>query len=106
MTKTEHVRLVTWRSKILQHAAAENRTVALKRRATCRHQFNDVSALSFADLTQARFPTSEDSRVPLASALSPSASSGNGAHVPPSLEHRTSGRHESSARRCLSTGRS
>ena len=31
MTKAEHLRLVTWRSKILQHAA-ENRTVA----HTCR----------------------------------------------------------------------
>ena len=28
MTKAELVRLVTWRSKILQHAAAESRTVA------------------------------------------------------------------------------
>ena len=33
MTKAEHIRLVTWRSKILQHAAAENRTVA----QTCRY---------------------------------------------------------------------
>jgi transposase len=33
MTKAEHVRLVAWRSKILQHAAAESRTVA----QTCRH---------------------------------------------------------------------
>ena len=33
MTKAEQVRLVTWRSKILQHAAGENRTVA----QTCRH---------------------------------------------------------------------
>jgi len=28
MTKAEHLRLVTWRSKILQHVAAESRTVA------------------------------------------------------------------------------
>ena len=33
MTKAEHLRLVTWRSKILQHAAAESRTVA----QTCRY---------------------------------------------------------------------
>src|SRR6185503_8382722 len=33
MTKAEHLRLVSWRSKILQHAAAESRTVA----QTCRH---------------------------------------------------------------------
>ena len=33
MTKTEHLRLVTWRFKILQHAAADSRTVA----QTCRH---------------------------------------------------------------------
>ena len=33
MTKAEHVRLVTWRSKILQHAADEHRTVA----HTCRY---------------------------------------------------------------------
>jgi transposase InsO family protein len=33
MTKAEHLRLVTWRFKILQHAAAESRTVA----HTCRH---------------------------------------------------------------------
>src|SRR5262245_60131976 len=33
MTKAEQVRLVTWRSKILQHAAGENGTVA----QTCRH---------------------------------------------------------------------
>lgn len=32
MTKHEHVRLVTWRSKILQHAGGEDRTVA----QTCR----------------------------------------------------------------------
>ncbi|HEU4691499.1 MAG TPA: helix-turn-helix domain-containing protein [Vicinamibacterales bacterium] len=32
MTKAEHVRLVTWRSKILQHASGENRTVS----QTCR----------------------------------------------------------------------
>jgi hypothetical protein len=32
MTKAEQVRLVTWRSKILQHASGENRTVA----QTCR----------------------------------------------------------------------
>jgi hypothetical protein len=33
MTKAEHIRLVTWRSKILQHAAAEHRTVS----QTCRY---------------------------------------------------------------------
>jgi transposase-like protein len=33
MTKAEHLRLVSWRSKILQHAAAESRSVA----QTCRH---------------------------------------------------------------------
>jgi len=33
MTKVEQVRLVAWRSKILQYAAGENRTVA----QTCRH---------------------------------------------------------------------
>src|SRR5690348_4584023 len=33
MTKAEHLRLVTWRFKILQHAAAESRTVA----QTCRY---------------------------------------------------------------------
>jgi transposase InsO family protein len=33
MTKTEHVRLVTWRFKILQHAEAESRSVA----QTCRY---------------------------------------------------------------------
>jgi transposase InsO family protein len=33
MTKAEHLRLVAWRSKILQHAAGGNRTVA----HTCRH---------------------------------------------------------------------
>jgi hypothetical protein len=33
MTKAEHLRLVTWRSRILQHAAAESRTVA----QTCRY---------------------------------------------------------------------
>jgi transposase-like protein len=33
MTKAEHLRLVTWRGKILQHAADEHRTVA----HTCRH---------------------------------------------------------------------
>jgi hypothetical protein len=32
MTKAEQVRLVTWRSKILQHASGENRTVS----QTCR----------------------------------------------------------------------
>jgi transposase len=32
MTKTEQVRLVGWRSKILQHASGENRTVS----QTCR----------------------------------------------------------------------
>jgi transposase len=32
MTKTEQVRLVAWRSKILQHASGENRTVC----QTCR----------------------------------------------------------------------
>jgi len=33
MTKAEHLRLVTWRFKILQHAAGEDRSVA----QTCRH---------------------------------------------------------------------
>lgn len=33
MTKAEHLRLVVWRSRILQHAADEDRTVA----HTCRH---------------------------------------------------------------------
>lgn len=33
MTKAEHVRLVSWRLKILRHAADENRTVA----HTCRY---------------------------------------------------------------------
>ena len=32
MTKAAHVRLVAWRSKILQHASGENRTVS----QTCR----------------------------------------------------------------------
>jgi len=33
MTKTEHVRLITWRFKILQHAEAESGSVA----QTCRY---------------------------------------------------------------------
>ena len=33
MTKAEHLRLVTWRFKILQHGTAERRTVA----QTCRY---------------------------------------------------------------------
>ena len=33
MTKAEHLRLVTWRSRLLQHAAAESRSVA----QTCRY---------------------------------------------------------------------
>jgi len=33
MTKAEHLRLVTWRSRFLQHAAAESRSVA----QTCRY---------------------------------------------------------------------
>ena len=33
MTKAEHARLVAWRSKFLQHAADEPRSVAY----TCRH---------------------------------------------------------------------
>ena len=33
MTKAEHLRLVTWRSRILQYAAAESRAVA----QTCRY---------------------------------------------------------------------
>ena len=33
MTKAEHLRLVTWRFKILQHAEAESRSVA----QTCRY---------------------------------------------------------------------
>jgi transposase-like protein len=33
MTKAEHLRLVTWRFRILQHAAAESRGVA----QTCRY---------------------------------------------------------------------